>query len=100
MRAREGHKGRGRTQMGKWPRPWWWGKGYPKGRGGDGHRGRWRTRMGKGRREVGGVEGGGVNRLGVCAVWSAWFFPKLITESIEIGFLIIRTDTYNLELVF
>ena len=56
--------------------------------------------MGKGRREVSGVESGGVSGPRLCMVRSAWFFPKLITKSIEINFLIIRADAYRLGLVF
>ena len=38
--------------------------------------------------------------LGVCAVRSAWFFFKFVTESIRIGFVIIKTDAYQLGSVF
>ena len=30
----------------------------------------------------------------------AWFFLKIVTELIGIGFLIIKTDSYRLESVF
>ena len=38
--------------------------------------------------------------LGVCAVQSAWFFLKFITEPIGIGFVIIKTDAYRLGSIF
>ena len=38
--------------------------------------------------------------LGVCVVQSVWFFLKFVTESIMIGFLIIKTDAYQLGSVF
>ena len=38
--------------------------------------------------------------VGVCAVRSARFFLKFVTEPIGIGFLIIKTDAYCLGSVF
>ena len=38
--------------------------------------------------------------LGVCTIRSAQCFAKFITELIEVGFLIIRTDAYRLGSVF
>ena len=38
--------------------------------------------------------------LGVCTVWLARYFFKFVTEPIEIGFVIIKTDAYQLGLVF
>ena len=38
--------------------------------------------------------------LGVCMVRLARYFFKFVTEPIEIGFVIIKTDAYQLGLVF
>ena len=38
--------------------------------------------------------------LGVCTIRSAQCFAKFITELIEVGFLIIRTNAYRLRSVF
>ena len=38
--------------------------------------------------------------LGVFVVQSVWFFLIFVTESIRIGFLIIKTDAYRLGSVF
>ena len=40
------------------------------------------------------------NTSSVCAVRSAWFFFKFVTEPIGIGFVIIKTDAYRLGSIF
>ena len=41
-----------------------------------------------------------IMEIGVCAVQSAQFFLKFVTEPIGIGFVIIKTDAYRLGSVF